>query len=322
MTPFIATTKAIGLSECGGRKPQSLLTAARHNLREIQLENGAAYGKINHERTALNVVLIGPSKAKEVEEASLKLFRAANVDPLKIRRDHNQAHETVISVEREMGAEILFQTIADNANYIFGIDVVLSLVVHNDQNQPHCHVLTAPIEGGSYLGSKRMKGRALDLMKRRLNEVTNPIGFTLKARTTRQDLSDKASAVISTLEQINHPILKDPLFPSIMQMIQKNPSPLFDLFETNKLLQRPANSDERLRKDRRSLSKPRLYRNECVQAKSLSCVGLIKEESSEVQSIEAITVRETDLNPAFYDQTTGEFIQPIISPRLRDQQNF
>ena len=41
--------KSIGLSTVGGRKPCDLITAARHNLREIQAELGAV-GRIDASR--------------------------------------------------------------------------------------------------------------------------------------------------------------------------------------------------------------------------------------------------------------------------------
>jgi hypothetical protein len=334
MTPYIVTTKAIGLSTCGGRKPQSLLTAARHNLREIQAENGADYGKIDPKRMALNVVLIGKSKAKEVEAASFALFNAANIDPKKKRKDYNQAHETVISLEGDQGAAHLFQTIAAHADYIFGAGVVLSFVVHNDQGQPHCHVLTSPIEGGAYLGSKRMKGAALDGIKRRLNEITNPIGFTRKEKATRRDLSEKAAAVIGELERLSHPILNDPIFQPIMRMIQKDPSPLFEFLSLNGVLSPQTMAETRLRKERGKELKPRLCKTDRTKERSLSCVGIEQKEPSHlhqkapalpntceaieekaVEVVELIRVRESDQDPNCYDTNTGEFIQRPTKPK-------
>jgi phage tail sheath protein FI len=58
--------KSIGMSTCGGRKPQMLIDAARHNLREIQAEQGAS-SHIDASRIKDNVVLFGPPTAKEVQ---------------------------------------------------------------------------------------------------------------------------------------------------------------------------------------------------------------------------------------------------------------
>lgn len=346
MTPYIVTTKAIGLSICGGRKPQSLLTAARHNLREIQAENGADYGTIDPKRMALNEVLIGPSKAKEVEAASFALFYAANIDPKQKRKDYNQAHETVISLEGNEGAAFLFQTVAAHADYIFGKGVVLSFVVHNDQGQPHCHVLTSPIEGGAYLGSKRMKGTALDGIKRRLNEITNPIGFTLKEKATRRDLGEKAAAVIARLERLSHPILSDSIFQPIVRMIQKDPSPLFEFLGLSGVLSPQTTAETRLRKERDKEIKPRHCKTGHIKERSLSCVGFEINNATETQTatpalpakseafekqplqltvicndatptlktieaqpVELVRIRDVELSPDNFDPISGEFIQ-------------
>jgi hypothetical protein len=79
--------KTIGLSRCNGRKPCTLLEAARHNLREIQAEFGAG-GHINPRRMADNVTLAGPATAAQVQAQADELLEL--VDRSRLKRDHVQ----------------------------------------------------------------------------------------------------------------------------------------------------------------------------------------------------------------------------------------
>lgn len=318
MKPYIVSTKGIGLSTCGGRKPQSLLTAARHNLREIQAENGVRYGKINPEKTSFNRVLIGANTAKEVERFSHVMFDRAGIDREKKRKDYTQAHEAVISVDSDEGAAQLFDTIAANADYIFGAGVVLSFVIHNDQTKPHCHVLTSPIEAGAYVGSKRMKAEKLTAFKERLDEVTKPIGFARKEKTQRRDIGNRAAGVFDALERLGHPMLSDPLWPALMRMIQKDPSPLFELLGLSDQWKPSTLAGERLKKQ----SKPRHCKTPPKKDRSLSCVGFAL--NNDVQDavnqpvlslamtpevLEVVRVRDAELSPENFDPISGEFMQ-------------
>jgi hypothetical protein len=287
MKHYILTTKAIGLSRCGGRKPQTLHTAARHNLREIQAENGADYGKIDPTRMALNQVLIGPTTAKEVQAELMAQYKNIGKDPCKLRRDHNQGHETMISLESDQDAELFFKVIANHANYIFGKGVVLSFVVHNDQTLPHCHVLTSPIEGGQLCGSKRTKVKSLKSIKERVQEVAKTIGFAPRARMTKCNLSAKAAAVVAQMEKINHPLLHDSTFAIFMQMIQKDPTPLFNHFGLTENFTPQTVSEKRLFKGSCKSSKPRHKKETAQETQSLSCVGIEQRHPTQSEQISA-----------------------------------
>jgi len=78
--------KSIGLSRVNGRKPCTLLEAARHNLREIQAEQGAT-GRIDPTRTHGNTLLHGPATAAEVCAQAEALQAAAGIIPGNLRRD-------------------------------------------------------------------------------------------------------------------------------------------------------------------------------------------------------------------------------------------
>lgn len=92
--------KSIGLSRVNGRKPCTLLEAARHNLREIQAEQGAT-GRIDPTRTRCNTVLHGPASAAEVQALAAALLAAEGINADKLRRDHCQAIEAVFSLPQD-----------------------------------------------------------------------------------------------------------------------------------------------------------------------------------------------------------------------------
>lgn len=146
--------KSIGLSRLRGRKPQTLMDAARHNLREIQAEQGAD-GHINAARSHLNRLLAGPGTAKEVKAMAATLLGAAGIDSATLRKDHAQAIEAVFSLPP--GHPI------DTGHYFAGCLTwlrdalrlpVLLAVVHLDEGAPHMHALMLPLQDGKHAGSK------------------------------------------------------------------------------------------------------------------------------------------------------------------------
>ena len=144
--------KSIGLSGYGGRKKQSLLTAARHNLRDIQKELGAN-SHIDAGRICLNEIIAGPGTPAGIDELALALMAAIGYKPK--RKDFTQAHELLFSLASETHLDVraffLFclKFVVDE----FGLNSVLSAVIHNDESAPHLHILLIPIANGEYVGS-------------------------------------------------------------------------------------------------------------------------------------------------------------------------
>ena len=77
--------KTVSMSKVNGRKPCDLLTAARHNLREIQAEMGSV-GRIDPGRSATNAILAGPADAAQVQAKAASLLAAAGLKPAAIVR--------------------------------------------------------------------------------------------------------------------------------------------------------------------------------------------------------------------------------------------
>jgi hypothetical protein len=320
---YIFEVKSIGLStrkDSNGkkRKPQTLEMAAQHNLREIQAENGADFGKLDPTRSHLNEVLLGPSTALEVKRMNERLFHAAGVDPLKLRKDYCQASEHVFSLPPGQDERGFFGVILKCAQKIYGADKVLSFVIHRDQDQPHAHMLVSPIAKGRYMGSKLHMAGPLKVIKSRYREATQTIGFSPPptGAIKRQQISEQAAAVIAHLERINHPILSDPLWTPTLKAINRDPKDFFEFYSLSANKAPMTMAEHRLRKDKGPIRnidiEPR-----GVDHQYLPSVGIGKQTHSNAHQAQApetpsatpqtIRVRECEQDPSRYDPETGEF---------------
>ena len=144
--------KPIGMSGYGGRKKQSLLTAARHNLRDIQKELGAD-SHIDARRICLNEIIAGPCTPAGVNERAFALMGGIGYKPK--RKDFTQAHELLfaLAAKTQLDARAFFLFCLDFVVAEFGLDSILSAVIHNDESAPHLHILLIPIANGEYVGS-------------------------------------------------------------------------------------------------------------------------------------------------------------------------
>lgn len=131
-----------------------VLTAARHNLREIQAEHGAD-GYIDPAKSHLNVVIAGPHEAVQV--AALANDEITG----KLRCDAVRAIELVISLPPAQAFDQMafFNDSLAWVRIFFGVPV-LSAVVHLDETEPHCHVLLLPVVNGRMIGSDLVGNRA------------------------------------------------------------------------------------------------------------------------------------------------------------------
>jgi hypothetical protein len=144
--------KSIGLSGYGGRKKQSLLTAARHNLRDIQKELGAG-SHIDAGRICLNEIIAGPDTPAGINELAQALMAGIGYKPK--RKDYTQAHELLFTLasKTQLDARAFFRFCLDFVAAEFGLGSIASAIVHHDEAAPHLHILLIPIAGGEYVGS-------------------------------------------------------------------------------------------------------------------------------------------------------------------------
>jgi hypothetical protein len=315
---YIYKAKGISLSERRNpftgkkRKGQTLLTAARHNLREIQAENGADYGKVDPTRIVLNEVLAGPKKANEVDLVNTRLFESIGRDRGKMRKDYVQASEHVISLKRGQEERGFFSIILEVFKSIYGAENILSATVHRDQPQPHIHILVSPISGGRYQGGKLHNNEQTEENKAKIAEAVKPIGFSPPASSRQTE--EKTAAVIAFFERMNHPILLDPSWPAWLKTISKDPSHLFEFYGLE-LIQRPTTMAEvRLigpKKSGRVVTTGTAKTERPEQ--NLSSVDIVqpthsvKTPTPEAIISEFTRVRECDQDPSSFDPERGEF---------------
>jgi len=147
-----------------------VLTAARHNLRELQGELGAE-SYIDHAKSRLNMVMAGPSEAVEVAALADESVTG------KLRHDAVRAVEIVISLPpaQPLDYAAFFADSLTWARAFFGVPV-LSAIVHFDEAEPHCHVLLLPIVEGRMIGSDLVGNRA------RLREMQSDFHLAVASR--------------------------------------------------------------------------------------------------------------------------------------------
>ena len=322
---YIYEVKGISLSERKDphtgikRKPQTLLMAARHNLREIQAENGADYGKLDPTRTHLNELLAGPDKASDVVMLNNRLFATAGKDPAKQRKDYVQASEHVLSLAPGQEERGFFSVMVECFKGIYGAENILSATVHRDQEQPHIHILVSPITGGSYHGGKLHNNIQTNLNKALIAQAAKPIGFAppLTWKVKKQQTNQKAASVIAFFEHHQHPILNDSAWPAWLKTINNDPNPLFEFYGLDTATIPKTMAQERLRK-------PIGIGAVSPKVGNLPSVGIgtppppkappapAPEDTSNGDNI--IRVRDSELDANSYDPDTGEFYRRLPAP--------
>jgi hypothetical protein len=216
--------KTVGLSHVNGRKPCTLLEAAKHNLREIQCELGAV-GHIDAQRMVGNVIMAGPSTAAQVQAQADALL--ASVDTSRLKRDHVQAIEAVFSLPAGSSLDV--------GTYFAGClewlrvalpSPILSGVAHHDEAAPHAHVLLLPVADGKHIGGALLKLAELKRMRESFfQKVAGPAGLKRDHAKVRGNL--KAWAVAAVLRECHSRGLPDgmgPLWPILKAAIERDPT--------------------------------------------------------------------------------------------------
>ena len=218
--------KTIGMSKVNGRKPCDLLTAARHNLREIQAEMGSV-GQIDPGRSATNAILAGPSDAAQVQALAVSLMAAAGLNPAAMRRDHVQALEFVFSLPPSSGVDPAAYFARCLAWLAQALPLpVLSAVSHADEVAPHLHVLLLPLADGIYAGGKPVeRPKLLRLRESFFNVVAGPTGLQRESAKLRGEPKRWAvAAVLARCEAMGLPAVNGPLWPVLVAAIERDPT--------------------------------------------------------------------------------------------------
>ena len=220
--------KSIGLSKVNVRKkPCTLLTAARHNLREIQAELGAV-GRINPMRSASNIVMHGPASASEVQAQADALLAGAGIDTSKLRRDRCQAIEAVFSLPTDAAVTDPDAYFARCLEWVAGaLNLpVLSAVRHRDEQAPHLHILLLPVKGRVYVGSAPIDRMELKrLCDAFFAQVAGPAGLRRQDAKLRGNAKEWAvAAVLSRCEAMGLPAAIGPLWAFLVGAIKRDPT--------------------------------------------------------------------------------------------------
>ena len=218
--------KTVSMSKVNGRKPCDLLTAARHNLREIQAEMGSV-GRIDPGRSATNAILAGPADAAQVQAKAASLLAAAGLNPAAMRRDHVQALEFVFSLPPSSGVDPAAYFTRCLAWLMEALPLpVLSAVSHADEVAPHLHVLLLPLADGVYAGGKPVeRPRLLRLRESFFNAVAGPAGLQRESAKLRGEPKRWAvAAVLARCESMGLPAASGPLWPVLVAAIERDPT--------------------------------------------------------------------------------------------------
>jgi hypothetical protein len=211
--------------------PDIVRAAAKHNLREIVAELGAAPdGRINPSRVKLNVVLRGADTSAGIADTAKTLLKSAGIT--RLRKDAVRALEFIFSLPPN--------TTIDNQTYFadatawvasyFGVPLISS-IVHLDEAAPHCHVLALPLVGGRMNGSELMGGpsRLQTIQSDFYAQVAQQYGLQRQAPSKHRSKVSKREATATVLGAI----MKDPCLlndPKVRQAlgaaIAKDPAPL------------------------------------------------------------------------------------------------
>ena len=203
-----------------------ITAAARHNKREIQAEMGAT-GSIDPTRSHLNYSLAGPAAAGDVAQLAKDTMTAAGVT--KLRKDAVMGLEIVFSLPpgHTIDDRAYFTDCSTWAARYFG-GVNLSVDVHKDEAQHHCHLLLLPLIDGRMAGSDMLGGKQMLMaMHKQFHlDVAGRYGLNkAPARLTGASKQAAAKAVLQRLRETGDKALQSNLWATMRDVIESDPMP-------------------------------------------------------------------------------------------------
>jgi hypothetical protein len=225
---YLLSVGSVSLSKKRKHGPCTLLTAAKHNKRELASDLEER-GRIDPDRVHLNYCLAGAVDADGVASMALALMAEIGTAPDKQRRDYCQAIEVLFSLPAS--------TTLDTAGHFkrcvswccdqFGAGNLLSADVHLDESHPHCHVLIAPIRGGRWVGSKSLIGIGpyKTLRDSFAAVVAKPYGLKMSEKIGGQRKTDAAAMVLEHIEAHDKALIGSPAWVAIRKSLESDPEP-------------------------------------------------------------------------------------------------
>ena len=301
-----------------------ITVAARHNRRVIQSEMGAV-GSINPTRSHLNETLQGPLTADGVGQLAKDLMRLAGV--VKFRKDSVMGLEFVFSlpVDHQLDDRAYFGDCAGwVANQYGGAQNVLSVDIHRDEGAPHCHVLLLPLLNRKLAGSDMVGGKQkLMATHKHFHEAVASRYGLQKAPARLAGASKQAgtAAVLAKLKSSSDAALKSKAWATIRDGIESNPGPwLLILGIENSVVKKPLKTMAQIftsrGKGKAKESNPIGF-TKPAKEQTVCSVGFTPKQSpvatrppeQEQVFTESVRVRDSEIEAALFDTTTGEHFQ-------------
>lgn len=235
--PYIFKAGSVSKSELRKKKKAcDLLTAAKHNCRELKAESGE-YGRIDPTRSHLNEYLVGPRTADEIAALAAADIHVPDRSGKAPRRDHVQAIELIFSLPLAVDRDVrcFFITCVRWAEKVFSGHQIYSAVIHYDEGPPHCHVLISPIRDRVRVGSEVIDRPSLAKLKDKFwCEVAAPAGLAMPApRLTGARKREAVQRTIEFLSTERKPCVESQLWPVIRAAINKDPAMVLHLLNMN-----------------------------------------------------------------------------------------
>ena len=316
--------------------------AARHNKREIQAELGAD-SHIDPARTCLNETLQGAATPDGVALLAKDLMRGAGIG--KLRKDVVLGIEAVFSLppDTAINDTAYFTDCATGAGgYFGGAQNILSVDIHRDEAAPHCHVLILPLVDNRMDGSNLVGGKQkmLEMQKLFYEAVASRYGLRkAPARLSGTAKESAGKAVLQKLRETADTALTSKLWATLREAIERDPAPY--LMALGLAIDAPKKALKTMaaiftgkgkggNKQIDNRSNPIGF---AIPAKrqTLCSVGFDQKQSPQGNPkvaprvsasnqdsgmVEAVRVRESENDPAYFNPETGEFMKPPQTTRL------
>ena len=222
-------TQSMFLRMKGLKGKAIIVTAAKHNLREILAELDGDQGTtIDPNRTPLNCILRGPTTAAGVASEARALMAAAGVATL--RKDALRGLEIIFSLPAgtTVDQRAFFDDALSWAAQWFSVPI-LSAIVHNDEAAPHCHVILLPLVDGRMRGSELM-GNRMKIMAMQGDfqaKVGQRYGLARQAAPARPSAAHRQQAIDAALAVLEaNSGLQTGLLRVLLEPHKANPEPL------------------------------------------------------------------------------------------------
>ena len=334
-----------------------ITVAARHNKRVIQAEMGAT-GSIDPTRSSLNETLAGPSTAADVGQLAKNLMTAAGV--VKLRKDAVMGLEIVFSLPpgHAFDDRAYFSDCATWAGgYFGGVQNVLSVDIHRDEAQHHCHVLMLPLVGGRMDGGRMVgnKQKLIEMQKQFHLDVAARYGLTkAPAKLSGASKQAAATAVLKKMRETGDKAMQSAAWATIraaiendpgaflmtlgieQQVLQKKPRTMAQIFtskgkgstkEANPIDFAPPENEQCICSVDFPTKQPPTKSAVVIElstaaggACDVPTDAVVNSGSGAFTVAETIRVREIDLDAALYDSDTGEYIQRPPPPARHRRQ--